>query len=370
MLSLLASCLLAGASYRSHFPLPGQRVPDGWGVNIHFTQEQPGELARIAKVFKWVRMDFVWSDIEKTRGQYDFSAYDTLMKGLDANGLRGYFIFDYGNDLYQDGSPATDDARAAFCRFVEASLKHFRHQGIVWEMWNEPNIGFWKPKPDVSQYAKLALDVGKTIRRVAPDEWYIGPASSTFDWNFIKGCFDAGLLTYWDAVSIHPYRPGPPESVLDDWKKLATLIGTYHKHLPMISGEWGYSDIWSGQSPQVQGDFMVRQYLTNLSAGVGLSIYYDWKDDGTSPTDSESHFGTNTNHGASKPAYDEAAALVAKLQGYSFGKRLPTDSPDDFVLRFSNRHRPVVVTWTAGAPHKLQNSSMTVYFTNRPVAWP
>jgi hypothetical protein len=103
---------------------------------------------------------------------------------------------------------------------------------------------------------------------------------------------------------------------------------------------------------------------------VGLSIYYDWKDDGTSPTDAENHFGTTTNDGAPKPAYDEAAALVAKLQGYSFAKRLPADSADDFVLRFLSPKRPMMVTWTAGAPHKIQKSSMTVDFGNRPIAWP
>ena len=43
-------------------------------------------------------------------------------------------------------------------------------------MYNEPNIGFWKPKPDVKQYVKLALAVGKALREAEPGELYIGPA--------------------------------------------------------------------------------------------------------------------------------------------------------------------------------------------------
>ena len=367
---MIAALALLAGSYRSQYPLPSLRVPDGWGVNIHFTHEQPGELEHIAKVFRWVRMDFDWAGIEKTKGVYDFSDYDALMAGLDSHHLRAYFILDYGNDLYQDGSPRTDQSRAAFCRFVEAAVKHYRHRGVVWEMWNEPNIDFWKPMPDVTQYAALALAVGKTIRRVAPDEWYIGPATSTFDWKFLQACFDSGCLDYWDAVSVHPYRGDSPESVIADWDKLRGMIAAHGKHVPMISGEWGYSSLTGGVSPQTQADYMARQYLTNLSDGVPISIWYDWKNDGTNPADNESNFGSVDSSGVEKPAFQEALSLVGALAGYAFEKRLKTDSPNDFVLQFRNGTRPKIATWSSDSPHKIQNNQMTIEFTNKPSFWP
>src|SRR5713101_5892962 len=55
----------------------------GLGVNIHFTDPQPGEIKMIAAAgFRWVRMDFVWQESEKARGRYDFSAYDRLLTSL------------------------------------------------------------------------------------------------------------------------------------------------------------------------------------------------------------------------------------------------------------------------------------------------
>ena len=60
--------------------LPGPAIPDGFGVNIHFTG-LPRDLKMIANAgFKFIRMDLAWSRIEKTKGEYDFkgSGYDSL----------------------------------------------------------------------------------------------------------------------------------------------------------------------------------------------------------------------------------------------------------------------------------------------------
>ena len=56
-------------------------VPDGIGVNIHFTDPQPGEMKMIADAgFKWVRMDFAWNGTEREKGVYDFGQYDGLLR--------------------------------------------------------------------------------------------------------------------------------------------------------------------------------------------------------------------------------------------------------------------------------------------------
>jgi hypothetical protein len=43
---------------------------------------------------------------------------------------------------------------------------------------NEPNISFWKPKPDVQQYSTLALATAKAVREADPNATIIGPATS------------------------------------------------------------------------------------------------------------------------------------------------------------------------------------------------
>src|SRR5882762_3484114 len=70
-------------------------IPQGLGVNIHFTDPQPGEVKMIADAgFRWVRMDFRWDATERERGRYDFTDYDRLMKALDQYQIRAIFILD------------------------------------------------------------------------------------------------------------------------------------------------------------------------------------------------------------------------------------------------------------------------------------
>lgn len=327
-LALVVASLLAAPNYRSAYPLPKSDSVGEFGVNIHFTHGAPGEVEKIrASGFKWIRMDFVWDATERKKEVYDFADYDVLLSDLDRVRIRPLFILDYGNNLYQDGSPRNIGARAAFCRWVEAAMKHFRHRGVVWEMWNEPNIGFWKPKPDVKEYISLATEVGQTIRRVAPDEWYIGPATSGLDFGFLNACLEAGLLKYWDAVSVHPYRQTAPETALEEWSHLRSLVAKSNptgKNIEMISGEWGYSAAWGGFDESKQATFATRELLTNLIAGAPLSIYYDWKDDGNSVTDPECHFGTVHQDLSPKPTGVAISRLRHAIEGSQYRGYLTT----------------------------------------------
>jgi hypothetical protein len=367
-LGILAVCpfLLGTAALRSA-ELPKPVLPDGLGVNIHFTDPQPGEMEMMAQAgFRFIRMDFAWGGIEREKGQYDFSAYDRLMKALDAHHVRAVFILDYSNPHYDKGlSPASDEGRKAFARWAAAAQRHFRGRGILWEMYNEPNIGFWKPKPDVEQYAKLALEVGKALREAASDEIYIGPATSGIDMPFLEGCFKAGLLEYWSAVSVHPYRQNAPETATEEYAKLRRLIAHYApkgKTIPILSGEWGYSSVWNAFDEVKQGKHLPRQWMTNLANEVPLSIWYDWHDDGVDPKEPEHHFGTvkfpyfkgRDPVYDPKPAYLAAKTLTAKLAGFQFSKRLAVGSRDDYVFLFSKGNEVRLAAWTtAEKPHAI-----------------
>jgi polysaccharide biosynthesis protein PslG len=371
---LLSACCLsivAGRSTVVAAELPGLVLPDGLGVNIHFTDPRAGEMNMLAQGgFRWIRMDFAWQSMERTKGTYDFSAWDRLMKVLEAKHIRAVFILNYSNPLYDDGmSPASDEGRAAFARWAAAAAHHFRGRGILWEMYNEPNLNrFWKPKSDVQQYIKLALEVGKAMRRAEPRELYVGPATSRIDFKFLEPCFQSGLLEYWSAVSVHPYRGRGPESAAAEYAQLREMIAKYApkgKNIPILSGEWGYSSASKGIGVDTQGKYLPRQWLTNVSNGVRLSIWYDWHDDGEDPNEREFHFGTvyfpylehKTPVYRPKPAYLAAKTLTRELSGYCFRERLAIGGDDDYVLAFCKDGDPQKVRWaawtTADSPHTV-----------------
>lgn len=360
---LIASLLLLPATLMSaEFEWAAAVVPDGFGANIHFTHAKPGEMEMLAASgMRWIRMDFSWGATEREKGTYDFFAYDHLMNDLERHGIRALLILDYSNRHYDDGlAPHSDEGRQAFARWAAAAAKHFQGRGVLWEMYNEPNIGFWKPKPNVGDYTALALEVGKAIRREAPGEIYIGPATSQIDMKFLEDCFKAGLLEYWDAVSVHPYRQTAPETVIPEYQALRELIAKYApagKSIPIISGEWGYSAVWKNYDEQRQGKYLPRQWLTNLAEGIPVSIWYDWHDDGPDPNEPEHHFGMTAfpyHEGRDpvydpKPAYLAAQALNHVLSGYRFVKRLEVAGEHAalcHVLLFEKDGRHALAAWT------------------------
>jgi len=270
--------------------LPELVLPQGVGVNIHFTRGHHRDLDMMAAAgFRAVRMDFGWAGIERKKGEYDWSAYDELTTNLEKRGIQPYYILDYSNGLYEEtvvtknpitgkehkdvASPQRPESVAAFARWAAAAARRYAGRRVIWEIWNEPNITFWKPKPEVRQYTALALATIKAIREADPNAIVVGPATSEVPVPFLEEFFKSGVLEHLDAVSVHPYRnySKPPETAVDDYKKLRALIERYapaaKKNMPILSGEWGYASHTKGVSLEMQANFIVRQQLANLSPG-------------------------------------------------------------------------------------------------------
>jgi hypothetical protein len=246
---------------------------------------------------------------------------------------------------------------------------------------------FWPPKPNAQEYVALALAVGRAFRQSVPDEKLIGPATSEIDFAFLESCFKAGLLEYWSAVSIHPYRRNDPETAAQDYCRLREMIKSYlaqspkskvqnqdttggvsdpavaSKEIPIISSEWGYSSVWPGISDEKQGELLARSWLTNAANGITLSIWYDWRDDGLEAKEPEHHFGmvAHAYHGDREPVYDPKPSFLAAktlaqfFNRYRFEQRLNTGDEDDYVLAFRKGDEWRFAAWTtANRAHDVQ----------------
>ena len=342
--------------------LPGPGIPDGLGVNIHFTGAPARDLDMIqAAGFRFVRMDTRWNEVEQQKGVYDFAKYDLLIDALGKRGIGALNILCYGNPLYEaEKSVRTEAGREAFARFAAAAAKRYAGRGIIWELWNEPDIFFWQPQPSVNDYMALAKAVFPAMRQADPQALLVAPAVSgltPIKLEFIEACFKLGLLDLVDAVTVHPYREQqPPETAVGDVLRLRAIVARYRPDqpdFPIISGEWGYSTAWPGIDARLQGEYLAREFLVNLSLGVPLSIWYDWHDDGPDPKDPDHNYGTVTVDYAPKPAYQQMQRLVQALSGMHFVKRLQSP-PGDFLLLFASGNRLTIAAWTVGTAHKAE----------------
>jgi polysaccharide biosynthesis protein PslG len=349
-------------------------VPEGVGVNIHFTRGHERDLDLMAAAgIKWIRMDFGWGGSERKKGEYNWADYDELTANLEKRGLRAIYIFDYSNGLYEDSvvsrnpisgaehrdtaSPQKPESVAAFARWAAAASTHFKGRRVIWEIWNEPNISFWKPKPDVKQYITLVQATTKAVRQADPSATIVAPASSEFPWSFLQELLAApGVLEGLDGVSVHPYRGSAPETATSDYLRLRALIERFappaKKAMPILSGEWGYATHSKGLALERQAAYLACQQLNNLLQGVPVSIWYDWKNDGLDPAYNEDNFGTVSNNLAPKPSYVAVQTLTRQLSGYHIARRLGTPSGDDFVLLLVNAAGDQkLAAWTMKEPH-------------------
>ena len=367
-------CLVPIVSRASEIPQPV--LPAGVGVNIHFVTGHEKDLDMIAAAgFKFIRMDLGWSGTEPRKGEYNWTGFDQLLANMEKRGIRPLFILDFSNPLYEPPAASTNAAPqrrstpspqhpesvAAFARWAAAAARHFRGHHVLWEIWNEPNIGFWSPKPDVNQYTTLALATCKAVREADPQAAIIAPASSAFPWEFLETFFKSGVLEYLEAVSVHPYR-GPreaPETAAADYRRLRRLIDRYappakKEKIPILCGEWGFATFSGGVSLETQAAFAARQQLANLLSDVPLSIWYDWKDDGTNPNDKEHHFGTVLPDLTPKPSYFAIQTLTRELAGCRVTRKLKLANESDYVLLCTGpAGTQKLAAWTLGEPHAV-----------------
>jgi hypothetical protein len=298
-----AALLLALATAGS----PAVEVPFV-GITVHSL-----DVSRVpqyaAAGFRVVRTDLAWDHVELTRGAYSWYRYDPFIAALRTHGITPLLILGYGNDLYDGGlSPRDAHAVAAFARFAgEAAARYPRS---IWEIWNEPNVPeSWRRAPDPEAYAVLVAAASAAIRRADPQAVILGLSmgGSQFDADYAGRAFRAGLLDSVDAVAVHPYAAAVPEEAPALYLTLRQLMGREER--PLVVSEWGHPS--SASSEEDQADRTVRMLRIDEAQGIGLTVLYDWQDDGTDPHNYEHHFGLLRCDDTPKPVYH---AVVDELR--------------------------------------------------------
>jgi hypothetical protein len=329
-----------------------QKIWQGFGVNIHFTEPAPGEMDLLrASGVDYVRTDFNWDATEKATGKYDFDAYDRLLALLKNGNIRPVFVLDYGNKLYDSGAPKSVAAQDAYAAWAGAAISHFKGEEIVWEIWNEPNIDQkWRPRADAYSYGSLAVKAARIMRSADPNCRIIAPGTSRIDEKYLRKALTTELLGLIDGVSVHPYRASGPETVMKDYERVRSIIRTKapagHENLPVVCSEWGYS---TARSTDVNEDrqAMYLSKLLILSACVGspLTIYYDWRESGTDPKNIDQHFGIVKSNLLPKVSYDAIRLCTKAFKGCTYFKRMVKKDPLDWIIVGIGEGKMVRAMW-------------------------
>lgn len=194
---------------------------------------------------KYGRLQSGWAKCEKQKGVYDFAWLDECVYGLAEQGVEPWMCLCYGNPIYKStvqlGSSLapvvrSEEAMAAWLRYVEATVARYKNVVKEWEIWNEP---FGQGE----DYAVMVLATSELIKRVQPDAVILVTAITDRDrvvvLEALKSANKLDLVDYW---VYHPYTLNP-DTAYASVEKMIQELGEYSPKYKVYQGEVGCPSI-------------------------------------------------------------------------------------------------------------------------------
>ncbi|MGN0847275.1 MAG: hypothetical protein ACI4RA_07820 [Kiritimatiellia bacterium] len=216
-----------------------------YGVCAHVTRSERDAYRRTRTMdcmelagMRLVRSDFDARTVVRKDGTYDFSAYDTLVRELEARKMTLLPI------LYGLEGPQPPKDMEAYRAYIRAIIQHFgaRYFPVV-EIWNEANLnGFFRGADPVA-YARTLKVAYEAVKSVDPSirVTFTGTAGVPLDW--IRKVLESGAAQSFDVMNVHPYsHPGQPEWAMDlQTEKLRALLAEFGRgDVPIWFSEIGW----------------------------------------------------------------------------------------------------------------------------------
>jgi hypothetical protein len=248
---------------------------------------------------KWARVQTGWNKTEKEKGKYDFDWLDSIVDNLLSVGITPWFSVSFGNGLYTTAKKHLasyvgevplyygDKAVLGWRNYTKALAKHFKGRIKYWEIWNEPNTGFWRPKPNPIDYTELVKISREEIIRIIPDAKIIGGALSGCDVNYLYDALKAGLGEYIDILTIHPYALTPELSLAQELSMVRKLLGQFGCKASLWQGECGRPSARSSWivnhkgfrlTEYTQAKYLLRRIILDLGLGFEMTSYFSASD--------------------------------------------------------------------------------------------
>lgn len=342
-------------------------------ANLALRQSYRDDLQRVEKVtdFRYVRFHAIFDDENGVYGEdaqgkpvYNWSYVDQIYDGLLANHIRPYVEIsfmpkklasrlDYQGFWYKPIiSPPSDYSKwdALMTAFAQHLIDRYGIEEVsqwYFEVWNEPNIGFWSGRPAQLTYFELYDHTARALKAVSPRIRVGGPATAQAAWvgDMIEHATKNSVPL--DFVSTHVYGDDKSKNVFHDDRPVAPhqmvclAVDKVHQEIaksarpdiPLIWSEFNAS--YRNQQKITDSIYMgpwIADTISKCDGKVSMMSYWTFSDvfeeQGVVKTPFYGGFGLVAEDGIPKPAFD-AFALLHKLGS----ERLSASSRDVLVTR-------------------------------------
>ncbi len=312
---------------------------------------------------------------------YNFSYVDQIYDGLLARGVRpfvelGFMPSDLSSDpkalqdFWYHPNVAPPKDYALWDGMIRAFAQHLvARYGIdevaqwYFEVWNEPNIGFWAGNPKMATYYTLYDHTARALKAVSPRLRVGGPATAQAAdvAAFLRHVHDAGVPL--DFVSTHVYGDDTAPNVFHTDEKIprkdmvCRAVDKVHKEIlaspypkiPFFMSEYNAS---YANLPNVTDTVYMGPWLANTiracAGKVDMMSYWTFSDvfeeQGVVRTPFYGGFGLIAERNIPKPSFN-AFAMLHKLGEV----RLPVASDSALATRRADGTL-VVALWNYAPP--------------------
>lgn len=276
---------------------------------------------------KWVRCGagcsaLDWGAVEKERGVYNWKNADAEVNGWTKDeGVELLVIFGYTPKWASSGPNGENSAPPRdlkdWTNFVHTVVSRYKGKVKYWEVWNEPDIGFWTGT--IEQYCDLLKSAYVAAKKADPECKVVFGGLAGVNLPFLERVYQYGGGPFFDVMAVHPYQWG--DTFNDEWfslqlRNLRDLMVKYRERYKEV---WLTELGWSTGDAGITEDVQARLLQQAMIAGLSLSdidvtkVFWfsvkDWGGPG---------YGLIRPDGARKPAFEAYRFVTGVLEGSQY----------------------------------------------------
>lgn len=294
-------------------------------------REQMAEAAALCGA-QLIRTDARWTyQIQPEAGKWNYQILDSIVDIFRRKGigiqliLAGCPNWAVAKD-WKPKNPATkhptwgrrpDDS--AWRTFVRETVRRYAGRISLYEVWNEPDLISFANFSE-EEYLRLLELAYREIKTVSPELKVISGGLSGYLPSREELFRRIAESPASDFLAFHGH--GWPEGYLQQIKELKRILKKYPK--PWYSNETAISSVSCGEYQQAAVLFK-KLFMAWENGSIGYT-WYNLREKGTDPTDSEHHYGMLTYDFKAKPVYLAFNTLTTLFRGAQLEGEFPVSS--------------------------------------------
>ena len=301
--------------------------------NHHYDGDKAKKAAKLMEEagVGFVRMDFLWEDIEPAYGEFHFEKYDRITDILKAHHIKILGLLSY-NAPWANAQWNAPPNKTLFTEYSKNIVRHYKDKVKYWEIWNEPDdTQYWAPQDDMKSYTELLKMVYPALKREDRScVVVLGGLSKTIAVS-LRHIYKYGGKDYFDVVNFHPFvDPHLPNAeemlegiykgvyhVMEQKEDVNKSIWFSELGCPGVKTEDSANGWWLGKSPteEEQAEWVRTVYEKPLRwKGVQKIFWAFFRDTPNYFKNGIDHFGLLREDFSKKPAYEAYKSATVNYQ--------------------------------------------------------